>query len=238
MAAQDARSLLTHDTPPSSRCPRSAGVSDIIRMVGDLKSEWWAPSDQSAGRLHVGIAEQLTSEFAARPRIERDRRIVMPTGSALAPSSPRVGWASNNLTWPDRRHPGRIVCVKPSTSFSSVWFICVLSMAPARCASRRTTSSPQLRYSCSRRGSSDWSQFQFRHRCPHAFAPSSRSAQDRTDTSHARSCDSNRPPRRAFGYVPVRLLSLQYTIVVLVGVLGGILQTSFEAETAHQTRRL
>ena len=34
-------------------------------MVGGLRSEWWARSDQNAGRLQIGIGGRLTSEFAA-----------------------------------------------------------------------------------------------------------------------------------------------------------------------------
>ena len=33
-------------------------------MVGGLRSEWWARSDQNAGRLQIGIGGRLTSEFA------------------------------------------------------------------------------------------------------------------------------------------------------------------------------
>ena len=54
MAALDARSLLTHETT-FPRMPRSTGAGDIVRMVGGLRSEWWARSDQNAGRLQIGI---------------------------------------------------------------------------------------------------------------------------------------------------------------------------------------
>jgi hypothetical protein len=39
-------------------------VGGIIRMVGGLRSEPWAPSAQNAGRLQIGIGGRLTSETA------------------------------------------------------------------------------------------------------------------------------------------------------------------------------
>jgi hypothetical protein len=66
MAALDARSLLTHETILFPDAPYSAGVGDIVRMVGGFRSEWWAPSDQNDGRLQIGIGGRLTSEFAAK----------------------------------------------------------------------------------------------------------------------------------------------------------------------------
>ena len=65
MAALDARSLLTHETILFPDAPYSAGVGDIVRTVGGLKSEWWAPSDQNDGRLQIGIGGRLTSGFAS-----------------------------------------------------------------------------------------------------------------------------------------------------------------------------
>ena len=56
---------------PFPGCPYSAGVGDIVRTVGGLKSEWWAPSDQNGGRLQIGIGGRLTSEFAASERGSR-----------------------------------------------------------------------------------------------------------------------------------------------------------------------
>jgi hypothetical protein len=78
MAALDARSLLTHETT-SPRMPRSTGAGDIVRMVGGWRSEWWARSDQNAGRLQIGIGGRLTSEFA----IDRltDQTHIITTGT-------------------------------------------------------------------------------------------------------------------------------------------------------------
>ncbi len=65
MAALDARSLLTRETiHPSAR--RSAGAGGIVRMVGGLRSEPWAASDQNAGRHQIGMGGRLTLEPATR----------------------------------------------------------------------------------------------------------------------------------------------------------------------------
>ena len=49
---------------PSPGCLHSAGVGDIVTMVGGLRSEWWARSDQNTGWLQIGIGGRLTLESA------------------------------------------------------------------------------------------------------------------------------------------------------------------------------
>jgi hypothetical protein len=41
-------------------------------MVGGFRSEWWARSDQNAGRLQIGIGGRLTSEFAVTGIVVHD----------------------------------------------------------------------------------------------------------------------------------------------------------------------
>ncbi len=67
MAALEARSLLTHETI-LLRMPHPAGVGGIVRMLGGLRSERWAPSRQNRGRHQIGIGVRLALESAARAR--------------------------------------------------------------------------------------------------------------------------------------------------------------------------
>jgi hypothetical protein len=71
MAALEARSLLTCETIHSTR---STWVGGILRMVGGLRSEPWAPSNQNAGRHQIGIGGRLALEFA-RNALDRGRGV-------------------------------------------------------------------------------------------------------------------------------------------------------------------
>ena len=86
------------------------------------------------------------------PRMWFDSRVVMPTSCDRAPNKARARWASSDFTCTDRYHPVRMICAKPSASFWSVLFICILSAALACRASRHTTSSARRRSSCTSHG--------------------------------------------------------------------------------------
>ena len=64
MAALEARSLLTRETIPSPDARYPNRVGGIVRMVGGLRLEWWAPSRQKDGRHQIGIGGRFTSESA------------------------------------------------------------------------------------------------------------------------------------------------------------------------------
>ena len=64
MAALEARSLLTRETIPSPDARYPNRVGGIVRMMGGLRLEWWAPSRQNGGRHQIGIGGRLTSESA------------------------------------------------------------------------------------------------------------------------------------------------------------------------------
>jgi hypothetical protein len=66
---------------PSPGCHCSTGAGDIVRMVGGLKSEWWARSDQNAGRLQIGIGGRLASEFAQIS--PNHAKIIAETGGSI-----------------------------------------------------------------------------------------------------------------------------------------------------------
>src|SRR3954449_9834960 len=66
MAALKARSLLTGETILSPDALHPTGVGGIIRMVGGLRLERWAPSPQNGGRHQIGSGGRLTLESAGR----------------------------------------------------------------------------------------------------------------------------------------------------------------------------
>ena len=76
----------------------------------------------------------------------------MSTSCARAPSRARARRASNGFTCIGRYHPVRMICARPSASFWSVLFICILSAALACQASRQVTLSPRARDACTSHG--------------------------------------------------------------------------------------
>src|SRR4051812_28221795 len=70
------------------------------------------PSNEAPGMVPGSIPNVLST-----PRIWFDKRVVMPTSYALAPSRARVRWASSDFTCTERYHPTRMIWASPSASF-------------------------------------------------------------------------------------------------------------------------
>jgi hypothetical protein len=71
MAALEARSLLTRETVPSPDALYPLGVGGIVRTVGGLRSERWAPSPQNSGRLEIGMGGRDALESAGFTTLDR-----------------------------------------------------------------------------------------------------------------------------------------------------------------------
>jgi hypothetical protein len=76
--------LLTRETIHPPPTPQLRGMGGIVRMVGGLRLEPWAPSAQNAGRYQIGIGGRLTSETAPGAH-DANRRASVP---ASAPGEP------------------------------------------------------------------------------------------------------------------------------------------------------
>ena len=68
---------------PDARYPNRVG--GIVRMVGGLRLEWWAPSRQNDGRHQIGIGGRLTSESARSAATEAGHKAAGHGASYLRP---------------------------------------------------------------------------------------------------------------------------------------------------------
>ena len=93
--------------------PRRKHWSNDRRHVIMIGEQSLDPSIERTPRMAPGSIPNVLST----PRIWFDRRVVMPTSCALAPSRARVRCASSDFTSTDRYHPVRMICASPSASF-------------------------------------------------------------------------------------------------------------------------
>ena len=135
--------------PCSRSCRQAASMGPTIG-VRSSPSTSNSSTRRSNGRPR--IAPGSIPKVFNTPRMWFDSRVVMPTSCALAPSRARARWASSDFTCTGRYHPVRMICARPSASFWSVLFICILSAALACRASRQVTLSSRARSSCTSQG--------------------------------------------------------------------------------------